>query len=375
MQNQLNNNNQNNICVKTKINLFLINKNGIKEITLLQDEIHYNYNMAYNNPMMMNNNPMMMPNQPMMMANNPMMMNNNPMMMNNNPMMMQMNMNVQMSEINNSESEDFYDYIKEIKKKIVFLRVLDDNSFNLLIPCSLRKNELYSTANFYKKFECSEMQLFHNEKFLNDDESSIDCIKEGDQIKIIELMQGVDFSSYESYLSKHRNETLFNIILFIVWKEKRRTFQFAINASIEEIIKIFFNELRIPEIKKCEYYFLFNGYKLNINDKSTLVQKNIKDGMIIEIHKAINWGFRFGKNLEALIKEGNKVIGKMPAGTLQTIKNLYLDIDNNFFNCNNLSLKKIKINGKEIQKDDERTLSSIGIRDNFICYIELNKEH
>ena len=103
-------NNQNNICVKTKKNLFLINKNGIREINLPQEEIHYklnmmynNYNMMYNpmmmynpnmmmyNPNMMNNNPMMMNNNPMMMNNNPMMMNNNPMMMNNNPMMMNNN--------------------------------------------------------------------------------------------------------------------------------------------------------------------------------------------------------------------------------------------------------------------------------------------
>ena len=143
----------------------------------------------------------------------------NQMLMNNNPMMMQLNMNV-----NKLEFEDVYDYIKEPKKKIKFLRVLDNKSFNILIPCSLRKNELYFTAKFYKKFECSEIQLFHNETFLNDDETSIDCINEGDEIKIIEQLHGVDFSYYNLYLSKHKNEPLINIIIYIVWKEIKKLF-------------------------------------------------------------------------------------------------------------------------------------------------------
>ena len=156
---------------------------------------------------------------------------------------MQMNMNAQMPIINDTKLEDFcdiYDYIKESKKKIVFLRVLDNKSFNLLIPCSLRNNELYYTAEFYKKFECSEIQLFHNEKFLNDDEASIDYINEGDEIKIIEQLHGVDFSYYDLYYSKHKNEILINIFLFIHWKESKKVFHLSSNTSIEEMLKIFF---------------------------------------------------------------------------------------------------------------------------------------
>ena len=56
----------------------------------------------------------------------------NQMLMNNNPMMMQMNMNTQ-NDI--EDVYDVYDYIKEPKKKVIFLRVLDNKSFNILIPC------------------------------------------------------------------------------------------------------------------------------------------------------------------------------------------------------------------------------------------------
>ena len=331
-----------------------------------------NFNNLNNiNPFLNNGNYFYMQNQ---LSNNI-----NQMVMNDNPMMiMQMNTNVQMPIINNIKLEyfyDIYDYIKESKKKIVFLRVLDNKSFNLLIPCSLRNNELYYTAEFYKKFECSEIQLFHNEKFLNDDEVSIDYINEGDQIKIIEQLHGVDFSYYDLYYSKHKNEILINIILFITWKESTKVFHLSSNTSIEEMIKIFFNGLCIPENKKGCYYFLFNGNKLDIYDKSTLKEKNLENGMIIESNKIKNFNLRKGKNLEVLIKDENGVIAQRPAGTLQMVKELYFDIVENIFKCNNLSLKKIKINGKEIHKDDESTLSSIGIRENFICNIELNKNH
>ena len=177
-----------------------------------------NFNNLNNiNPLFNNGNIFYMQNQ---FPNNFNQMNfGNQMLMNNYLMMMQLNMNV-----NKLEFEDVYKYIKEPKKKIKFLRVLDNKSFNILIPCSLRKNELYFTAKFYKKFECSEIQLFHNETFLNDDETSIDCINEGDEIKIIEQLHGVDFSYYNLYLSKHKNEPLINIIIYIVWKEIKKLF-------------------------------------------------------------------------------------------------------------------------------------------------------
>ena len=53
---------------------------------------------------------------------------------------------------------------------------------------------------------------------------------------------------------------------------------------------------------------------------------------------------------------------------------MFFLIENKYI-CRNLSLKKIIINGKEFQKYDERTFSSLGIRENFICNVELNENH
>ena len=329
-----------------------------------------NFNNFNNiNPLFNNGNLFYMQNQ---LPNNFNQMNfGNQMLMNNNPMMMQMNNNTQ------NDIEDVYDYIKEPKKKVIFLRVLDNKSFNILIPCSLRKNELYCTAISYKKFDHSEIQLFHNEKFLNDDETSIDCINEGDEIKIIEQLHGIDFSYYDLYLSKHKKEPLINIILYSN-NIKGKTFCFTLNTSIEEMIKIICNELCIPENQREEYFFLMNGKKLSFYDKSTLFQNRIKNFTRIYTIRTKNitlFNYLNGRCLGVTIKDKNKIICNKFTGTLNTIKQFYEFIYVNEFKNRNISLKKIIINGKEFQKDDERTFSSLGIRKNFICNVELNENH
>ena len=106
----------------------------------------------------------------------------------NQMMMNQMQNNYQQKSKEEDEITDIYNEIKEEKKKIVFTRVLDNKSFKVLIPCSLRKNDLYGAASRFKKFEYSQMQLFHKDKFLNSDETKIDCINEGEEVKIIEVL-------------------------------------------------------------------------------------------------------------------------------------------------------------------------------------------
>ena len=87
----------------------------------------------------------------------------------------------------------------QTKKKIRFKNVLDDQYHYVKIPCSLRKNELYSTAEKFKKYDYSQIQLYHNNNFLDSNEDLIDCIKDNDEIKIIEQLQGVDFGLFERY--------------------------------------------------------------------------------------------------------------------------------------------------------------------------------
>ena len=202
---------------------------------------------------------------------------------------------------------------------------------------------------------------------MNSDETTIDCIEEGDEIKIIEQLHGVDFSYYDLYLLKHKNEPKININVETDYGFKK-LLHLTINTSIEEMIKIICFVLNIPEkINKRNYFFLFNGNKLKIDDKITLEDKMFQDGNVIKVIRAKQFSCN-GKYLKVLVKDkNNNLILEAFAGTLETISLFYNYLINNY---PYLNITKIKINQKEIQKNDERTFSSIGIRDDFIVNIE-----
>ena len=207
---------------------------------------------------------------------------------------------------------------------------------------------------------------------MSEDETSIDCINENDEIKIIEQLHGVDFSYYDLYLSRHKNENRLRIFFEFNNGLKNRITCVTGNTTIEEMIKILFNKTNIPQSKGEEFYtILYNGCTVSLQDKSTLNDKNIHDGALFHvIQKMSICRIGNGKTLEVYIKENNNLICKTMAGTLQTIK----DFNYNLF----IDFPKIKrivnINGKEYDKNDERTFSSIGIRDNFTCNVELNNK-
>ena len=92
-----------------------------------------------------------------------------------------------------------------------------------------------------------------------------------------------------------------------------------------------------------------------------------QDGNVIKVIRAKQFSCN-GKYLKVLVKDkNNNLILEAFAGTLETISLFYNYLING---CPYLNITKIKINQKEIQKNDERTFSSIGIRDDFIVNIE-----
>ena len=101
--------------------------------------------------------------------------------------------------LNEKTSENLFPYIKGERIEIIFV-----NSKNISkivkIPKSLRKNDIYSIVGKYKSFKYSEItKLMHNNIILENDDSSIDCILNGDSIKIMEFLN-CDTSYYDSLL-------------------------------------------------------------------------------------------------------------------------------------------------------------------------------
>jgi len=119
-----------------------------------------------------------------------------------------MNESLQRKNSNNSiceNSEYLYPYIKGDRKEIIFTNSTKKITI-VKIPISLRKNEIYSIAEKYKSSYFYEIkQLIHNNKILENDNSSIDCILEGDSIKIIEFLDDCDLTYYDSLFLKHKN--------------------------------------------------------------------------------------------------------------------------------------------------------------------------
>jgi len=274
---------------------------------------------------------------------------------------------------NEEEEEDVYPELKEPKKCIYLFRNDDGKRFRIKIPCSLRNDELYATAEIFKIYEYSDLKLFHKNKYLKEDEMPIDYISDGDEINIIENFHDIDFTYYQSYLSKNDNKTMI-IICFRFVNGTKKFMKFTLNTTVKEMIKMFFFESKIPEKAKNNYKILFNGSPLNFNDMFTLGMKGIYDlSNILVIKLKDNFVSLKGKEIKAQIYNKENLIITLNLGTLNTIEHFYYYVKNNLPNWGDLKLYKLQIGDHELKKDDKRTFSSIGIRNNFICNIDLIK--
>jgi hypothetical protein len=138
--------------------------------------------------------------------------------------------------------EDPLYYIEEPKKMIKFINS-NYKEYEVKIPLSITKYDLYSIAQIYKCFkdnnkhytgDHSNILLINNNLILNRDEISIDCFNENDTIIIIEPRNFPDDSYYKSL--KERTIKKGNI-----------KFEFS---SGKVINRIFPNDIKINEIYK-----------------------------------------------------------------------------------------------------------------------------
>ena len=286
-----------------------------------------------------------------------------------------MNFNVIKNFIKIDEDQDDideYPYILEEKTIIKFIR--DDNTIRRVkIPISLKKNELYLIANNYKLREFSDIILSHKNTILNNDDSSINEIEKEDEILIIEELEGIDPAYYKKYLEKHKNDKLININ-FEKMNGSKKNMVFSVNTTIKEMIKIYLFESDIPEKYKNKFCFTYNAESLNINDTLSLSQKGFSDSSIIkviEMNDIYNKDNIKGKILKATFTKKKEIIKTCYIGTLTQVKDLFSllhDLPNSEI------IQNIKIKGKIFENDEIRTLSSFGIRDDFICEILFQKE-
>ena len=273
------------------------------------------------------------------------------------------------NEINGKEEiEDVYPYILENKKTINFKRY-DNTIKKVKIPKSLRKNELYSTANYFKINKYADiLYLTYNNLNLDRDESSINDIIDGAEIFIIEELKGIESNYYQNYLKKYDNKDLINI-LFYQNSQLSKTLRLSLNSTIKEMLKIYLFEMNIPEEYKNNYSFIYNTR--TINNSSDLLKNIFNNNSQIEVieNNILGKQEKKGKILEVTIKHNNNLLCNCNIGTLNQIKDFYLLMEKQIKNFKNI--EKIEVEKKNLKNEDENhTFSSLGIRKNFICKIK-----
>ena len=137
--------------------------------------------------------------------------------------------------------------------------------YHIKIPTFIKKSDLYVIASLYKGLFYSNIILIHNNQILENDESSIDIISDGDRIIIIEDRIYPDSSYIFLIQKKYKKEKENKINIICKGKIHTTNFVFSSKTLVSEMINaiyLFFgldtNNLRI----------LYNGMKIKSQNTS-----------------------------------------------------------------------------------------------------------
>ena len=254
------------------------------------------------------------------------------------------------------------DYIKGEKKHIKFINS-DFVLFNVNIPISFSKQDLYQIAFFYQFFNNSKILLVYNNDILKqDDESSIESFSDNDIIIIVENRIFPDDSYYNSLIKNIKDDDIINVRFHDLGKCKNLVF---------------------PKIYNCwanvKSFLLKYGYRKNQIFFENLLLLDKINNKISDIYPSIKYfitgdviGYSlyiFGKKIKAKIsfKNMDRILS-FEIGTLNSINDLInrVNIDLREYEV----INKIYLDEKEISIRNE-SLSSIGVTEDFNCLIEI----
>lgn len=275
------------------------------------------------------------------------------------------NPNLSTLKINDEILDPLY-YIEGPKKIIKFINS-DFKLFNVKIPKQINMKDLYSIVCQYKCLSNTEIALIYKNYILTEDETSIDCISEGDVIIILENRNYPDNSFYDSIMKKNNDPKNIIIIRFIDDYREKPIFDipFPSNITFEEMVKIF--NLKFGY---CQSDFVFLNYMFT-NKK--VVLKELFPNKLNIIHyretgrvKTFNI-FVYGKRLTVEVELGDgrgtciTCLGLLNSNKL-LIKRIEAEL---MIKIKNIYLRNTKLNIK-----DEMSLKSMGIINNCTCLVE-----
>ena len=283
-----------------------------------------------------------------------------------------------LKQINENEDErigELFPYINEPKKSIKFINS-NNIAYIVKIPNSISKSDLYSIGDLYKGLYYTNILLIHNNKILENDESSIEDISNGDNIIIIEDRLYPDESYYFSILKKYENErcSKINVVFSFTGFSQKKIFVLSEQTTISEMIHaihLFYGydsrDLRI----------LYDANSIEPNEK--IIRKLFNSNTIsIKGYKKQNDRLftecrLIGKIITAKLLIDNKS-EEVKVGRLNNTKVLFcIDIFHGFggYKENMRNLYNICVNNIEIKYEDNHSFASLGIKENFNCILKL----
>ena len=282
--------------------------------------------------------------------------------------------NIQITN-NNNEIIDLFPYIKEEKKIIKFINS-DSISKSIKIPLSINKSDLYSIADNYKSHPSLKFILSYKNIMIKEDESSIEEIPEGAEINIIEERPIPSTCYYDKLRKKYGNDDIRNIFIL----EPLGTTNSLILPG-----KVKLNELKIAYNNKYGLnenmsFFICDGNLLKDNDERMIKDLALTRDLNISVLLKQTEIKRkdFGKPLSGNISVKNENIQnfKIKTGTLESTSRLYYEISEILQNRLLLKnkIKKLYLNNKEINREDEQSLISLGIKEDFYVIVELENK-
>lgn len=258
----------------------------------------------------------------------------------------------------------------EAEKKIVKFINSEYRLFKVKLPINITKMDVYSIVEDFKDRRYSDILLVYKDAILEKDETSIDFISDDDTFIIIENRIYPNDSYYNSLIKQNINEKMYKIQIRIDNNIEEQFFlSFPSNIPISEMKKAI-------ELKLGYLNILFSGKRLYRDD---IIIKNLFNSSNNNCPYNLNVYIPKGELL-AFIKYGKQVLvnvidknGKKnyidAIGLLNSNKFLIKMIEGQYLD--EYKVKKAYFNGKEISLDKEKSLNSYGIKDNFICEVEI----
>lgn len=257
-------------------------------------------------------------------------------------------------------------YLNEKKKLIKFVNC-KLQLFNVKIPVSITKKDLYSIIHYFYQYlnYGNSILLVYMNCILNCDESPTDCISDGDMIIIIEPSYYNDDSYLDSLTDINKKGDKINVEL----RDGEKLVRFLvvpINTTYEQLYKALI--LKYGN----NIYFIGNEILKPHNNK---ILNNFERFTMKE------WGSEgksyqakiIGKkiNIKLIEKSGNKskVINEIPIGILTSVK----EIINWYKIYKAKKILKVFINNKEINLQDNTSVKSLGIITDSECIFVVEK--